>query len=98
MGNPMMIDPKAGICWFYDANVNYPFGNCRLKGTISGSNFKKIPLRLKEPEFGYCSQKMYDYHISDCEPYPVYSQDKLSKWGEGFKLLPECGYTIEKNE
>jgi len=94
MGSPMMIDSKTGICWFYDLKIDYPFGHCRLKGTIKGNDYNKILLRKNDPKFGYCNQKMYDYYISNCESYPTYTLEEVNKWGDRFKLPTECGYII----
>ena len=98
MGNPKMLDPKTGICWFYDPKIDYPFGHCRLKGAIKGENYEKVLLRKNDSEFGYCTQKMWDYYLSECDPYPIYTSEELNRWGDSFKLPIECDFEIVRSK
>ena len=93
MGNPMMIDPLTGVCWFYDPTANSEkFGCCRLYDAKPGT-YKQIPLRKDDPDGPKATKEMYNYLQDECKPYPDgYTNTQLEEWGNDFKLPFECGF------
>ena len=92
MGNPLMIDPASKVCWFYDPTTSSGKFRCRLYDAKPGT-YKKVPLRKNDPDFGYCTEEMYDYLQNECKPYPNgYTTEQLNEWGDRFKLPIECGF------